>query len=119
MISPTISILFTAIAGLFIGAYSPTWIIIVAMYVRQWWKEETRSVLRLIGGILLRIYAPLFVLAIPVALAHVSGIDLDKVMESNDPVFLVSLNVGFFGSLALFAFAYYRGRQERLRMQSR
>jgi hypothetical protein len=101
------------------GAYSPTWIILVAMYVRQWWKEETRSVLRLIGGILLRIYAPMFVLAIPVSLAYVSGIDLDKLMEGNDTVVLVSVNVGFFGSLALFAFAYYRGRQERLRMQPR
>jgi hypothetical protein len=119
MISPTASIIFTAIAGLFVGAYSPTWIILVAMYVRQWWKGETRSVLRLIGGILLRTYVPIFILGIPVSLAHVSGIDLDKLMESNDTVFLVSVNVGFFGSLALFAFAYYRGRQERLRMQSR
>jgi len=115
--SPALSIIFTAIVGLFLGAYTPTWIILVVIYVRQWWKEGKRSILRLIGGILLRIYAPIFVLAIPLFLASASGIDLDKVMESNDPILIASLNVGLFGTLALFVVAYFRGRRERPQMR--
>ncbi len=103
-----------AVFGLFLGAYVPTLIVVVVRYIRHWKRQEARSVLRLIGGILLRIYAPFLIVAPFVFLP-----DFEKRIDENVVAAGVGELVGLFGSIALFVSAYRLGRKERLQTSSK
>jgi hypothetical protein len=115
-----LSVIWTIVAAIFFfvaGAFIPATIIVLIGYVRRWRGQENRSLVRLIGGILLRIGGAFLVL---IFVGVIFGASTDYVgrTDIDEGVLTISMFAGFFGSIALGVFAYRRGRGERLQMSN-
>jgi lysylphosphatidylglycerol synthetase-like protein (DUF2156 family) len=111
-----------------LGAFYPALAFAIVAFVRHWRHQESKSVIGLIWGILLRFVGILFAFGIVGGIvAVISGHEITSQDFEQNTVFMLEITpqdfernavfmlVGFFASIALWIFAYLRGRRERLR----